>query len=230
MADDNGWIKLHRKLLENPIMLNAELLQLFIYCLLKANHKDRTIIWNGVEKLVKIGSFISGLHAICESLNQKQTSTYRRLQTLEELGYISIKAENRFSVITVLKYSSYQILIDAIGKPVENKRKTDGKQTETDNNDNNEKNDKNKVNIPFDIFWNAYDKKKGDKEKLTKKWHLLTDLDRKAIMEYIPKYKESQPDKQYRKDPQTFLNNKSWNDELIYKNGKPAERKTITLS
>lgn len=86
------------------------------------------------------------------------------------------------------------------------------------------------INIPFDIFWNAYDKKKGDKEKLTKKWHLLTDSDRTAIMGHIPKYKESQPDKQYRKDPQTFLNNKSWNDELIYKNGKPAERKTITLN
>lgn len=86
------------------------------------------------------------------------------------------------------------------------------------------------INISFDIFWNAYDKKKGDKEKLIKKWNLLTDSDRMAIMEYIPKYKESQPDKQYRKDPQTFLNNKSWNDELIYKNGKPPERKSITLN
>ncbi len=84
--------------------------------------------------------------------------------------------------------------------------------------------------LPFDLFWNAYDKKKGDKEKLTRKWEALNESDRTAIMEYIPKYKESQPDKQYRKDPQTFLNNKSWNDELIYKNGKPAERKTITLN
>ncbi len=35
-------------------------------------------------------------------------------------------------------------------------------------------------------------------------------------MLYIPKYKAAQPNKQYRKNPETFLNNKSWNDELIY--------------
>lgn len=75
------------------------------------------------------------------------------------------------------------------------------------------------VNIPFEKFWNLYDKKRGDKTKLETKWNKLTDKDRTAIMDYIPKYKLSQPDKQYRKDPQTFLNNKSWNDELL--NVKP---------
>ena len=123
---NNGWIKLHRKLLLNPIMLNAELLQLFIYCLLKANHSTKKIIWNANEIEVKIGSFISGIHVICEDLNQKQTSTFRRLQTLQELGYISVVAENKFSVITVLKYNSYQILIEQCGKQTENKRKTNG--------------------------------------------------------------------------------------------------------
>jgi hypothetical protein len=47
-------------------------------------------------------------------------------------------------------------------------------------------------------------------------------------MEYIPKYKEAQPDKLFRKDPATFLNNKSWNDEIIQsrRNGSnvPAKR------
>lgn len=77
----------------------------------------------------------------------------------------------------------------------------------------------NNINISFEKFWNLYDKKRGDKTKLETKWNKLTDKDRTAIMDYIPKYKLSQPDKQYRKDPQTFLNNKSWNDELL--NVKP---------
>ena len=34
-------------------------------------------------------------------------------------------------------------------------------------------------------------------------------------MEHIPKYKQAQPDKKFRKNPETFLNNKSWNDEII---------------
>lgn len=72
-----------------------------------------------------------------------------------------------------------------------------------------------KVNIDFEVFWNLYDKKRGDKDKISKKWESLKDDERQAIIEYIPKYKSAQPDKQFRKDPQTFLNNKSWNDEII---------------
>jgi hypothetical protein len=71
------------------------------------------------------------------------------------------------------------------------------------------------INISFDIFWDLYDKKVGDKVKLKKKWESLQDLDRKSIINYIPKYKTIQPDKKFRKDPQTFFNNSSWNDELV---------------
>jgi hypothetical protein len=71
------------------------------------------------------------------------------------------------------------------------------------------------INIPFDFFWDEYDKKRGDKVKLQKKWSKLTDEERNLIIDYIPKYKLSQPEKKFRKDPDTFLNNKSWNDELI---------------
>jgi hypothetical protein len=69
--------------------------------------------------------------------------------------------------------------------------------------------------IDFDLFWNLYDKKVGEKTKLQKKWDKLTKLEKQAALNYIPKYKESQPDKQFRKNPETFLNNKSWLDELI---------------
>jgi hypothetical protein len=69
----------------------------------------------------------------------------------------------------------------------------------------------------FDDFWEEYDKKRGDKEKIRKKWQKLRQDEREAIMEYIPNYKASQPDKAFRKDPETFLNNKSWKDEIIFK-------------
>lgn len=74
---------------------------------------------------------------------------------------------------------------------------------------------KNEPNIDFEFFWQDYDKKIGDKKKLTAKWNALSDQDREDIMAYIPKYKMSQPDKKYRKNPDTFFNNKSWNDEII---------------
>ena len=77
-----------------------------------------------------------------------------------------------------------------------------------------------KVNVPFDDFWNLYDKKRGDKDKIEKKWQSLKDSDREAIMKHLPLYKKSQPNKKYRKDPATYLNNKSWNDEIIFDDGQ----------
>ena len=71
------------------------------------------------------------------------------------------------------------------------------------------------INIDFEWFWNEYDKKVVDKQKLKKKWNKLTDEERQNAMNYIDLYKQSVPDKQFRKNPETFLNNKSWNDEII---------------
>lgn len=79
--------------------------------------------------------------------------------------------------------------------------------------------DKKTINVLFEEFWIQYDKKVGEKGKLTKKWENLKAEERVAAMEHIPRYKLAQPDKKYRKNPDTYINNKSWNDELIYKNG-----------
>ena len=91
------------------------------------------------------------------------------------------------------------------------------------------------INIDFEWFWNDYDKKVGDKQKLKKKWNKLTDEERQNAMNYLDLYKQSVPDKQFRKNPETFLNNKSWNDEIINRSITPihkltyAERETIAL-
>ena len=82
------------------------------------------------------------------------------------------------------------------------------------------------INIDFEWFWNDYDKKVGDKQKLKKKWHKLTDQERQNAMNYLDLYKQSVPDKQFRKNPETFLNNKSWNDEIINRSITPIHKLT----
>lgn len=74
----------------------------------------------------------------------------------------------------------------------------------------------------FERAWNLYDKKVGCKAKLEKKWNSMSQKDRKAAIEYIPLYVLSQPDKQYRKNFQTFLNQRGWEDELIGATPPPA--------
>lgn len=69
------------------------------------------------------------------------------------------------------------------------------------------------LNIPFDDFWTAYDKKE-DRARCEKKWKLLTDSQREQTMSHVPSYVASTPDKKFRKNPSTYLNNESWDNEI----------------
>ena len=76
---------------------------------------------------------------------------------------------------------------------------------------------KNTVNIEFEKFWDLYNYKVGSKSKVLKKWESLNELDRGMIMEHLPHYIKSTPDKQFRKHPATYLNNQGWFDEIVVK-------------
>jgi len=73
-------------------------------------------------------------------------------------------------------------------------------------------------NKGFDKFWEEYDKRVG-REKSLSLWNSLSSKDKKNCMDYIPNYKLHRPDKQYRKNPDTFLRNKGWEDEIVSKTG-----------
>ena len=77
------------------------------------------------------------------------------------------------------------------------------------------------LNISFDSWWDLYDKKVGSKNKLESKWNKLTDDQRTQAIKHTKEYIIAQPDKQYRKNPDTYLNNESFYDEII----KPKEFK-----
>lgn len=67
---------------------------------------------------------------------------------------------------------------------------------------------------PFEIFWNTYDKKKGHAD-CEKKFKKLNQAEKEKIWQHVPAYVASTPDKQYRMNPETYLNGKHWNDEII---------------
>ena len=76
----------------------------------------------------------------------------------------------------------------------------------------------------FSEWWELYNKKRG-KEKCMKKWEKMSYEDRRACIEATPAYVASTEDKQFRKDPLTYLNGKCWNDEIIIRqngNNKPT--------
>lgn len=78
----------------------------------------------------------------------------------------------------------------------------------------------------FELWWCSYDKKVG-KEKAKKLWDKLSNKDKKACMEYTPAYVASTSEKRFRKNPETFLRNHSWNDELIYRNNAADNKPSL---
>jgi hypothetical protein len=101
--------------------------------------------------------------------------------------------------------------------PVLNISKTYDQHMETETETENITITKTEVEIwpSFEDFWDLYNKKVGSKSKLIKKWESLTDLDRGLIIEHLPHYVKSTPDKNFRKNPETYLNNQGWFDEIV---------------
>ena len=140
---------MHRKLLDSGMLRNHSLFTLWVYCLLKANHKPNTFIWNGEQVTIQRGQFISGRKEIAKELNMNESCTYRNLKKLEKLGNVNIKSNNKFSLITVCKYNTYQTSTaqseQLFEQQVNNKRTTNEQQVNTNNNDNNDNNEKNEL-------------------------------------------------------------------------------------
>jgi len=142
-----GWIKFHRKILDNPIFLKPDLYQLFSYCLLRANHSESKIIWNGAEESLEKGCFITGRKTIAKDTGQNESAVYRRLKVLENLKMISVKSNNKYSIVKVLNYCIYQGSESETEQPTNNQRTTTEQPTNTDKNVNNVKNEK--EDIPY---------------------------------------------------------------------------------
>ena len=76
-------------------------------------------------------------------------------------------------------------------------------------------NNTNKTNtiFSFDEFWETYNKKTG-RVNCERIYARLKDKDYAKIKETLPIYLASVKDKQFLKNPQTYLNGKCWEDEI----------------
>ncbi|WP_372857564.1 hypothetical protein [Pseudoalteromonas sp.] len=76
-----------------------------------------------------------------------------------------------------------------------------------------EETEENAINDRFSEFWDLYDKK-VDSTKCKAKFSKLNESEIDLLFTKLPAYIKSTPDKQYRKNPITWLNGKCWNDDI----------------
>lgn len=113
----DGWIKLWRKSIESQVWVNDGLWRLWCYCLMVANHKDNWVEIDGLNEpvLIKRGQFMTGRFSLYNKFytrkkksNKSPLTVWRWLQTLEKMGNLNIETNNRFSMITICNYETYQ--------------------------------------------------------------------------------------------------------------------------
>ncbi|XLP21942.1 Replication protein O [Bacillus toyonensis] len=197
-----GWIKLHRKIMHNPIFHDFQLYRLWSICLMSANHAKGQVVIDGNVVGIEEGQFVIGRFSLYDLYNRGlspkdkvrgEKTPYRWLEKLENLGYLTLEKTSKYTVVTIVNWGFYQGSDQESDHQVDQqmtiKRPTDDHQMTTNKNVKNDKNDKN------------------EKKKNTSR-HKYETCDMNAAKYLFEKIKENNPKQ---KEPSAF---DSWANEV----------------
>ena len=141
-----GWIKLHRKTLDNPIITkDSDYLAVWIYLLLNTTHKEYDVVFKGKRITLQKGQLLTGRKSISEKLKIDENKVQRILKKLENEHQIEQQSSNKNRLITIVSWDKYQQDEQQIEQQLNNKRTTTEQQVNTNKNVKNIKNDKNVI-------------------------------------------------------------------------------------
>ena len=234
-----GWIKLHRKLLDNPIIIkDSDYLSVWIYILLNSTHKEYDTLFKGERITLQIGQLITGRKSISEKLKINESKVQRILKTLENEQQIEQQNGNKNRLITILSWDKYQQDEQQTEQQVNNNRTTSEQQVNTNKNEKNIKNEKNKKknNIPASedksssAFANASKHKYGEYKNVLLKDEELQKLKEEyqnweELIKYLDEYIEM---KGY-KAKSHYLCIKKWVVDAVKKQEAKKSNKDLSI-
>ncbi|WP_338912757.1 hypothetical protein WHY20_04265 [Clostridium perfringens] len=153
-----GWLKLYRSIQNHWLWEDKPFSrgQAFIDLLLMANHKDNKILFNGELIEVKRGSRITSLRQLSEAWGWSTKKTKKFLELLEKDNMITVKSDNKKTLVTIENYGVYQ----EVGNTEETQEKHQGNSEETQR-----KNKRNSKEIQKKTNKNDKERYKNDKER-----------------------------------------------------------------
>lgn len=155
---NDGYVKLHRKTLENPIVCkDPDHLAVWIYLLLNATHKSQSAVFCGTRITLQPGQLITGRKSIAARLGINESKVQRVLKLFEIERQIEQRSSTKNRLISVINWSVYQISEHHNDHQVNSDRTA----TEHKQECKNEKMKRNNTsNLEFDSFWSAYPRQK----------------------------------------------------------------------
>jgi hypothetical protein len=242
------WITVHRKLLTNPVMQHDGLFRLWMFCLMKAAWKDGKWLIPGTTTVmdVKRGQFITGRESLHGALyghgyngehKPSSRTVWRWLESLEQMQCVKLDSvSNRCTIVTVVKYSTYQkdkqtdvpqvsstcpadvphmSTVEESNKSIREEPNTHAADAaESDNGSGTA------LGYPqaFEDFWLAYPKRDGrrrGKDAAFGLWKRMQPTAKVELQVAVANYAKSRDaQKGFAKDPERFLKKNFWRDFL----------------
>jgi biotin operon repressor len=137
MKNQNGWIKLHRQILEWEWYEDINCFRLFTHLLLKANHKEKR--YKGI--VVKAGQIVTSRDLLAQETGLSSQQVRTAITKLKSTNEITSVTSSQGTIIEVVNYEKYQLSTNEITEeqPTSNQRVTTNK---------NDKNNKKEIYIP----------------------------------------------------------------------------------
>ena len=240
-----GWISLHRKILENPILNRSRIYSNFeawIWLLLKANHKDNKFMLGTELVKVEKGSMITSQKKLCKQFRWGSTKLRNFLKVLQKDKMLLLKTNTQSTQITICNYRTYQDSQTANKLQTNHKQIADKSLTNTNNKDNKDNKDNNVNKLKDNIiieeniekygikmleeFVDHYTEKKPNGRK--ERWEMEKTFDYNLRLQYWSRkdyngtYKEHK-EQLIKKEQDDYLKNA---EENAY---KPEDQRKMTM-
>lgn len=140
-----GWIKLQRDFLQWEWFTQAEVMQVYMYLLLSANHVEQK--WRGIT--INRGEIVTSIARISQMTELSAQTVRTCLAKLKSTGEITSVSTNKYTIITLCKYDTYEDFDNEINNQPNNQpnNQTNNQPTSEQQSNNNQittnKNDKN---------------------------------------------------------------------------------------
>ena len=107
--NDNGYVKLYRKILNNPIVCkDSDHLSIWCYLLLNATHKEIKTLFKGEKISLLPGQLITGRKVISKALKIDESKIQRVLSCFESEHQIEQQTSNKNRLISIVNWEEYQ--------------------------------------------------------------------------------------------------------------------------
>lgn len=104
----NGWVKLHRNILDKDLICNVYLWGIWHALLAMATWKETQILWEGKQKILPPGSVVFGIKELAEQWECSRGVVTKWLRHLESSGRIVLTTCPRGTLVTICNWELYQ--------------------------------------------------------------------------------------------------------------------------